>query len=207
LPELNTKPRPVQIRVRGFPFRKPPLLRYSENTSAMKALSFWKAVTLDQSNLLEGVFALLQDNGVRFCVIGGQAVNAYVEPLVSLDLDLVVAADQIEEVRSLMQEHFKTEAFPHSLNVSAAGSNLRIQIQTDPRYSNFVERATIREVLGMRLPVAAIEDVLQGKIWAAFHPDRRAMKRKKDLLDIERLLESYPVLKAHVPEEILSQLS
>jgi hypothetical protein len=45
----------------------------------MKALSFWKAVTLDKANLLEEVFALLHDNGVRFCVIGGQAVNAYVE--------------------------------------------------------------------------------------------------------------------------------
>jgi hypothetical protein len=54
----------------------------------MKALSFWKAVTLDKSNLLEEVFALLQVHGVRFCVIGGQAVNAYVGPLVSLDLDL-----------------------------------------------------------------------------------------------------------------------
>ena len=52
----------------------------------MKALSFWKAVTLDKSNFLEEVFALLQRQGVNFCVIGGQAVNAYVEPLVSLDL-------------------------------------------------------------------------------------------------------------------------
>ncbi len=48
----------------------------------MKALSFWKAVTLDKSNFLEEVFALLQDNGMHYCVIGRQAVNAYVEPLV-----------------------------------------------------------------------------------------------------------------------------
>ena len=173
----------------------------------MKALSFWKAVTLDKSNLLEEVFTLLQDNGVRFCVIGGQAVNAYVEPLVSLDLDLAVAVEQIELVRKLMQEHFKTEAFPHSLNVSSAGSNLRVQFQTDPRYSDFVERASIREVLGLRLPVAAIEDVLQGKIWAAASSKRRNTKRRKDLLDIERLLESYPALKSRVPEEILRQLA
>ncbi len=163
----------------------------------MKALSFWKAVTLDKSNLLEEVFALLDEHDVCFCVIGGQAVNAYVEPLVSLDLDLVVAVDQIEEVRNLMQEHFNTEAF------RPAGSNLRVQIQTDPRYGDFVDRASTRDVLGLRLPVASLEDVLQGKIWAAIHPDRRAMKRKKDLLDIERLLESYPALKARVPEEIL----
>jgi hypothetical protein len=172
----------------------------------MKALSFWKAVTLDKSNLLEEVFALLQDNGVRFCVIGGQAVNAYVEPLVSLDLDLAVAVDQIDQVRKLMQQHFQVEAFPHSLNVSSAGSNLRVQFQTDPRYGEFVERAAIREVLGLRLPVASVEDVLQGKIWAAIHPERRAMKRKKDVLDIARLLESYPALRSRVPEDILTQL-
>jgi hypothetical protein len=172
----------------------------------MKALSFWKAVTLDRSNLLEEVFALLDKHGVRFCVIGGQAVNAYVEPLVSLDLDLVVAVDQLEEVSRLMREHFQIEAFPHSLNISSPGSNLRVQLQTDPRYGDFVERASIREVLGLRLPVAAIEDVLQGKIWAALHPERRPTKRKKDLLDIERLLESYPALSAHVPQDILGQL-
>ena len=92
----------------------------------MKALSFWKAVTLDKSNLLEEVFSLLEDHGIRFCVIGGQAVSAYVEPLVSLDLDLVVAVDQIDQVRSLMAQRFGIEAFPHGINISSAGSNLRV---------------------------------------------------------------------------------
>src|SRR5580700_2990942 len=127
----------------------------------MKALSFWKAVTLDKSNLLEELFALLQDHGMRFCVIGGQAVNAYVEPLVSLDLDLAVAVDQIDQVHQLMREHFQVEAFPHSLNVRSAGSNLRVQFQIDPQYGDFLERASTREVLGLQLPVASIEDVLQ----------------------------------------------
>lgn len=172
----------------------------------MKALSFWKAVTLDKSNLLEEVFALLTDNDVRFCVIGGQAVNAYVDPLVSLDLDLVVAVGQLDQVDRLMREHFQVEAFPHSLNISSARSNLRVQFQTDSRYGDFVERASVRDVLGLQLPVASLEDVLQGKIWVALHPERRAMKRKKDLLDIARLVESYPALKSRVPEEILSQL-
>ena len=153
----------------------------------MKALSFWKAVTLDKSNLLEEVFALLQDNGVPFCVIGGQAVNAYVEPLVSLDLDLAVAVDQLDQLRQLLQGHFQTEVFPHSVKVSSAGSNLRVQFQTDP------------------WPVASIEDVLQGDLGAT-HPERHPTKRKKDLLDIERLVESYPALRANVPEEILLRL-
>jgi hypothetical protein len=171
----------------------------------MKALSFWKAVTLDKCNLLEEVFALLQDNGVRFCVIGGQALNAYVEPLVSLDL--AVAVDQIDRNRKLMGEHFQIETFPHSLNVRSVGSNLRVQFQTDPRYGEFVERASSRDVLGLQLPVAAPEDMLQGKIWAASSPERRYMKRKKDLLDIARLLESYPDLRSRVPEDIIRQLA
>ncbi|MCS7039501.1 MAG: hypothetical protein NZP34_07855 [Caldilineales bacterium] len=52
----------------------------------MEALTFWKTVTMDTANLLERLMAFLRERGIRFCVIGGQAVNAYVEPLVSLDL-------------------------------------------------------------------------------------------------------------------------
>ena len=58
------------------------LISHPKTSVCMKALSFWKAVTMDKSNLLNDVFALLHERGVRFCVIGGQAVNAYVEPLV-----------------------------------------------------------------------------------------------------------------------------
>jgi hypothetical protein len=81
-----------------------------------------------------------------------------------------------------------------------------VQIQTEPAYAAFVERAQIREVLGLRLPVATVEDVLQGKIWAAQEPTRRRSKRGKDLNDILRLIEAYPELKDRVPEEVLNQI-
>lgn len=172
----------------------------------MQALAFWKAVTMDQGNFLEALISLLEQRGVRYCVIGGQAVNAYVEPLVSLDLDLVVAAEELERVEAALGERFKVERFAHSVNASMSGSNLRVQIQTDPRYESFLERASGRQVLGVRLPVAAIEDVLQGKVWAAQDPERRASKRRKDLLDIERILESRPDLRSRVPEAVLARL-
>ena len=130
----------------------------------MQALTFWKTITLDHSDLLENLISLLNEQGIRFCVIGGQAVNAYVEPLVSLDLDLVVAVDQLEQVEALLASHFDLKRFPHSLNISISGSDLRVQIQTDERYSKYVERIMLRTVLGMELPVANLEDVLQGKI-------------------------------------------
>lgn len=172
----------------------------------MQALEFWKTVAMDHSNLLENLIAFLRDRDIQFCVIGGQAVNAYVEPLVSLDLDLAVAIHQLEQVESLLEKHFTVKRFPHSLNISIPGSDVRVQIQTDARYASFLERASTRKVLGMELPVASVEDVLQGKVWAVSDTERRGSKRQKDLADIARILESYPALRSKVPQEILSRL-
>ncbi|MEW6404746.1 MAG: nucleotidyl transferase AbiEii/AbiGii toxin family protein, partial [Chloroflexota bacterium] len=82
----------------------------------------------------------------------------------------------------------------------------RVQIQTDARYGSFLQRATMRSALGMELPVASLEDVLQGKVWAALDPERRGSKRQKDLADIARLLEAHPRLRERVPQEILDRL-
>ncbi len=172
----------------------------------MQAHTFYKVITMDQANLLERLIALFDEHGIEYCVIGGQAVNAYAEPLVSLDLGVVIAADQLSAVEGLLERAFNVKRFPHSLNVSAPGSDLRVQIQTDPRYAGFPTRAEVRETLGMPLKVAALEDVLQGKIWAAQDPERRGSKRQKDLTDIARLIESYPQLRARVPDEILQRL-
>ncbi|GJQ36334.1 MAG: hypothetical protein JETCAE01_23440 [Anaerolineaceae bacterium] len=172
----------------------------------MQVLQFWKTVIMDHSNLLENLVALLRDRDIQFCVIGGQAVNAYVEPLVSLDLDLVVAVHQIERVESLLEKQFTVKRFPHSLNISIPGSDVRVQVHTDARYGSFLERASTRTVLGMELPVANVEDVLQGKVWAVSDTECRGSKRQKDLADIARILESYPNLRSKVPQEILSRL-
>jgi hypothetical protein len=172
----------------------------------MKALTFWKVVAVDRADLLEQLIALLDAERVRYCVIGGQAVNAYVEPVVSLDLDLAVAVEDLVRLGSLLEGRFTVERFAHSLNVSLAGSDLRVQIQLDPRYHAFVDRASTREVLGVHLSVAHIEDVLQGKVWAAEDPTRRGSKRQKDLADIARLLESYPELRSRVPATVLQRL-
>lgn len=173
----------------------------------MQALTFWKTITMDQSEFLEQFIAALEDNRIRYCVIGGQGVNAYVEPLVSLDLDLVIAADQLDQVAAFLESSkFQIKRFAHSLNVTLPGSSLRLQIQTDPRYTTFPRRATYRQVLGLSLPVAAAPDLLSGKVWAFQDPAHRGSKRQKDLADIARLLERYPALRYQVPEDILARL-
>jgi hypothetical protein len=172
----------------------------------MRAPAFWKAVTADRADLLDRLIALLTDHGIRYCLVGGQAVNAYAEPVVSLDLDLVIAVDQLARAEALVHETFHVERFPHSLNVSAPDSDLRVQIHTDPRYAPFVDRATPQTILGHRLPVASPEDVLHGKVWAVMDPSRRPSKRQKDLADIARLLEAFPALRQQGPAEVLTRL-
>lgn len=172
----------------------------------MQALTFWKTITMDEAQLLERLVTLLQNHNIRYCVIGGQAVNAYVDPVVSLDLDLVVALEQMERVEELVSSEFTVHRFPHSLNISVQNSDLRVQIQTDARYFAFVERASPQEVLGLTLPVADVRDLLQGKIWAFQDTDRRPSKRQKDLADIARLVEEYPDLRENVPQDVLDRL-
>jgi hypothetical protein len=172
----------------------------------VEARTFWRTVTVDRSDVLDRVLALLRREGARFCAIGGAAVNAYVEPVVTLALDLVIATADRDVVEAALGRQFALERFEHSVNISAPDSDLRVQVQTDERYQPFVDRATEREVLGVRLPVAAVEDVLQGKVWAASDPARRASKRQKDLADIARLIEAYPALRGRVPKEILDRL-
>lgn len=172
----------------------------------MKSAAFWKAVLVDRDNLLERFLSFLQESGVRYCVIGGTGVNAYAYPVVTEDLDIVVATDQIGPLEASLAGRFTVQRFPHSINVSAPDSDVRVQLQTDPRYAGFLEHATVREVMGFQLPVARIDDLLQGKVWAALDATRRPSKQLKDLSDIARILEVDPDLRSHVPAGILAKI-
>jgi hypothetical protein len=92
------------------------------------------------------------------------------------------------------------------LNISLPDSKLRVQIQTDSRYADFVNHSSVREVLDLVMPVASLKDLLRSKIWAAQDPIRRKTKQQKDLLDVARLLEAYPQLRSQVPPEILKKI-
>jgi hypothetical protein len=175
-------------------------------SGAMRSSTYWKAVLVDREDFLERVLEFLRTSGVRYCVIGGTGVNAYSYPVVTEDLDIVVAAGEIDALVARLQHEFGVQRFEHSINVSTAGSKLQVQIQTDPRYFDFVNHAQVREVMDFQLPVARIEDILKGKVWAVMDTTRRASKRQKDLADIARILEVSPELRSEVPAEVLSKL-
>jgi hypothetical protein len=143
-----------------------------------------------------------------YCLIGGLAVNCYVDPVYTLDADIVVISPNLGALSAyLLKDGFKVEHHPHSVNLQAPGSELRIQFTTDERYQGFPARSKEAEVLGVRTKVACVEDVAHGKLWAYSDPQRRLSKRKKDELDLIRLAEAYPELKAFYPKDLLDQLA
>ena len=58
----------------------------------------------DRTDFLGRLLGGLKDRGIRYCVLGGQGVNAYADPVVSLDLDLVIAVEQLPEVESWLRQ-------------------------------------------------------------------------------------------------------
>ncbi len=174
----------------------------------MTEKSFLKAVANGEADILQLFLSILKDSDSRYCVIGGLGVNAYADPVVSLDLDIVVIARSVEKICSLAQaEGLKVERFEHSINLGSEKSDLRIQLQTDARYQEFIARGVEKKVLGYPMTVAALEDVLQGKTWAFSDETRRKSKRQKDLADIARLIETHPELETKIPENVRKALT
>lgn len=142
-----------------------------------------------------------------YCLIGGLAVNTYVEPVYTLDADLVAIASSLADLSARLGEQgFQIEEHRHPVNAQTPGSDLRIQFTTDGRYQAFLTRAVEAEVLGVRVRVACLEDVTRGKLWAYSDPRRRLSKRKKDELDLIRLAEAYPELRSLYPAGLKDQL-
>ena len=169
----------------------------------MNQKSFLSVVSHGEKDIIQEIIDLMDRKNIEYCVIGGLAVNAYVEPVVSLDLDIVVMVDGIDKLIESTRDKFTIEKFPHSINLGSKDSDIRIQLQIDERYQDFIKRASIKNIMGYKMMVASLEDVLTGKVWAYSDKQRRGSKRQKDLADIMRIIESFPEIKSKLPESII----
>jgi hypothetical protein len=173
----------------------------------MTGKEFIKRMANGKSDIIQVLLDILSKTGSRYCLIGGLAVNAYVEPVVSLDLDVVAANEDVNAIcKAAKEQGLKIEQFEHSVNLTSVNSDLRIQLQQDPRYQKFVTNAQNSSVLGYTMRVAKVEDVLQGKVWAYMDTTRRKSKRQKDLADIFRIIEKFPQLQASLPQTVREEL-
>jgi hypothetical protein len=137
----------------------------------------------------------LERADILWCVIGGLAVNHWAkEPMVTQDVDLVVATDMLEKAVSLLEQAgFVSEKYPWSINFRGR-SKVSIQISTAVFYQSLIQRSVPADVHGILMRVAALEDTLKGKMLVWQDSERRQSKRIKDLADIARLVESQPGL-------------
>lgn len=156
----------------------------------MSDAEFFAGLT-GRSDDLASLVAALKSTGQPFCLIGGLAVNHYVEPMVTLDADFAIAS-ATEAAAVLRAAGFTVEEHPHSINAVLPGSRLRIQITINSRYSTFPNRAVTGILFGVEMPIACLADVVQGKLWAATDPARRPTKRQKDAVDLARIAEAHP---------------
>ncbi len=174
----------------------------------MTGKEFINRMANGKSDIIQVFLDILSQTGSQYCLIGGLAVNAYAEPVVSLDMDVVAAVEDVEAICKAAKERgLKIEKFEHSVNITSPKSDLRIQLQQDQRYQKFLSNADGRNVLGYTMRVARIEDVLQGKVWAYSDKTRRKSKRQKDLADIFRIVEKFPQLQASLPQSIREELN
>lgn len=149
----------------------------------------------------------LERADIAWCAIGGIAVNHWAEePMVTRDVDLVVATDSVERaVELLVEQGFKAERFVWSVNLTGR-SRVSIQLRTEAMYADFPSRSVAADVHGILMRVASLTDTIAGKV-AAWRDDAgRGSKRIKDLGDIARLVESHPFLRNELDADILGVL-
>lgn len=145
----------------------------------------------------------LERADIRWCAIGGVAVNHWAsEPMVTQDVDFVVAADDVARaIEILISAGFKAERHEWSVNFKGH-SKVSIQLSTEDVYLGFPERSVAADVHGILLRVASLEDTLAGKVLAWRDSSRRQSKRIKDFADIARLVESHPALWEVLPTDL-----
>jgi hypothetical protein len=73
----------------------------------MTGREFLNSLAHGQFDLVQTLLDILADTGSQYCVIGGLAVDAYVDPVVSLDIDILVAVEDIGTIRSAAADLFR----------------------------------------------------------------------------------------------------
>ena len=136
---------------------------------------------------LSAVASLLNDSGVDYALIGGHAVNVWLEPRFTADIDVTISADaaSVAELEDILARSGYTKAAEYGANlpsgpdfvrwVSTGGIILEAQLAKTALQEEVIRRAVVAES-GMR--VATCEDLIVLKLIA---------DRSKDRVDLEGL--------------------
>ena len=133
----------------------------------MTAKMFYDWQTAGGTDDVMRLVSAVERADIPWCAIGGVAVNHWAEePMVTQDVDFVVATQDTEKTVEVLHEAgFSYEKFAWSVNFKG-GSKVSIQLSTEDVYSTFPERSVPADVHGILMRVASLEDTLMGKILA-----------------------------------------
>lgn len=148
------------------------------------------------SGALKQIIDILAVN-VDYCLIGGTAINYYVEPIYTGEVNFVISPnDKIKILKALQGAgiDFKDDDTCISIPVPKT-SRLTIYINTDSRYQGFMANTHAGLLFDeFKVQLAALEDLIQGKIWSLEDSCRKVSKQFKDQADLCRIVENYPKL-------------
>ena len=131
------------------------------------------------------VIDVLARVGARWSVVGAHAVNLYVEPRATVDVDFVVDARKMKPLLQALEEEFgalETTELGAALRVTNLSIDL-IRGDNHPLFRAALDEAVERA--GVRVPPVELLVVL--KFLAASSPWRDAADRKQDVADLIRL--------------------
>ena len=120
---------------------------------------------------LKRTVAALREADVPFLLGGSLAAWARGGPQTRHDLDIIVKPDDAEEaLEALAQAGMRTERPPEEWLYKAWDGDLLIDVIFEPRglevTDELIERGEVLHVLGISIPVLAIEDVIATKLRA-----------------------------------------
>ncbi len=153
---------------------------------------------------IRDLIAALDRAGIRYCLIGGVAVNLHGVPRLTYDVDLVVAVDpdSLRTVRATLEglglvcrvpidleslgndaerARLKAEKNLHAVTFTDPNNPLHevdILVSPDVEIGSIIERAQTMDADGLPLRVASLPDLIQMK---------RIAGREQDLADAEHL--------------------
>lgn len=153
----------------------------------------------------EEIFASLDRHGVEYVLIGGLAAVLHGSPLPTVDADICPAAtgDNLERLARALADldaRIRTPdtpdgvRFPHDatflgqvslLNLTTRVGDLDLSFTPagTTGYADLAARAGAIVINGVRVPVAALEDVIRSKAAANRPKDQRALPVLRQLLD------------------------
>jgi len=108
----------------------------------MTPKQFYDWQTKGGTNDVMRLIDCLERADISWCAIRGLAVNHWAEePMVTRDVDFVVAAESVEEAIKLLEEAgFNAKRFAWSVNFSGQ-SKVSIQLSTEAFYHDFPSRS------------------------------------------------------------------